>query len=338
LILSSELRNLPTTILVKGDIIVLRLGQTAPGNCTEIGNILKPKTFKLGETYGHNSQTAPQKPTAVQPLNDLVCILEETPFIDNLKNTLENFLSRPQTFHNHQRELLINIYLQKYVLIIVFIIVTVTIVLRACDSYFVKGKIVHTNWKIVGALNCVSSLISLLPLIFPLLWINLHTLLSIPQPLMQVEKSKSSPEMDTPTSGEIDLPMIPRKQVFFNFISILLGSCDLLSRSTNIIQVLGSVTAFCCVDKKGILSWPNPTPEKVFFLRDSNESNSKSSSECSFNSDLSVQNSKEVEAEVLDLTHDTNSAFKVEFDDNEWKNHLSSLKPLGNDFQTIHNK
>ena len=25
--------------------------------------------------------------------------------------------------------------------------------------------------------------------------------------------------------------------------------------------------ALCCVDKKGILSWPNPTAEKVFFLR-----------------------------------------------------------------------
>ena len=22
----------------------------------------------------------------------------------------------------------------------------------------------------------------------------------------------------------------------------------------------------CCVDKKGVLSWPNPTAEKVFFL------------------------------------------------------------------------
>lgn len=25
--------------------------------------------------------------------------------------------------------------------------------------------------------------------------------------------------------------------------------------------------ALCCVDKKGILSWPNPTAEKVFFLK-----------------------------------------------------------------------
>lgn len=30
--------------------------------------------------------------------------------------------------------------------------------------------------------------------------------------------------------------------------------------------------ALCCVDKKGILSWPNPTAEKVFFLRNTVES------------------------------------------------------------------
>lgn len=134
--------------------------------------------------------------------------------------------------------------------------------------------------------------------------------------------------MDTPTSGEIDMTIIPRRQVFCNYVKILMGSCDLLSRSTNIIQVLGSVTAFCCVDKKGILSWPNPTPEKVFFLRDV-AADKEQADDTSLNSNLSDQEQKEVVAEVLDLTHDQNSPFKLEFDDHEWKNHLASLKPLG---------
>ena len=33
--------------------------------------------------------------------------------------------------------------------------------------------------------------------------------------------------------------------------------------------------SFCCVDKKGILSWPNPTAEKVFFLRNDLSSHKK---------------------------------------------------------------
>ncbi|GFO18735.1 histone-lysine N-methyltransferase SETMAR [Plakobranchus ocellatus] len=32
------------------------------------------------------------------------------------------------------------------------------------------------------------------------------------------------------------------------------------------LHTLGSVTAVCCVDKKGILSWPNPSAEKVLFF------------------------------------------------------------------------
>lgn len=335
-----ELRNLPTALLVEGDVIVLRVGQVAPANCREIGSKnTKPKYFNFGEIYGNAHVDAPSKPSAVQPLPDLLCVLEQTPFLDNLKHSLDNFLNRPPTFHNHQRHTLISTYLQKYVFIIVLILVIVTIILRAFDSYFFKGKVSHTNWTNIGILNCVSSLISLSPLIFPLLWINLHhwgsarlnTLLSIPQPLMQVEKTKSSPEMmDTPTS-DLDMPVIPRRQVCLNYFRILKGSCDLLSRSTNIIQILGSVTAFCCVDKKGILSWPNPTPEKVFFLRDANfEQNSKSSSDSSLDSNMSEQNAnKGTVAEVLDLTHDQNSPFKLEFDDHEWKNHLNSLKPLG---------
>lgn len=339
----NEVKNLPTALLVEGDVIILRLGQTAPGNCYELSTKgSKPRHFIQGETYGYNSQytDVPNKPMAVQPLPDLLCVLEHTPFIDQLRHSLSKFLDRPQTSHNHQRHVLINTYLQKYVFSIVLVIVTVTIILRSFDSYFIRGKLRHQKWEDWAKaciLNWVSCLISLLPLIFPLLWINLHhwgsarlaTLISIPQPLMRVENSKGSPDINTPTSGDLDLPLIPRQKVFCNYIKILMGSCELLSRSTNIIQVLGSVSAFCCVDKKGILSWPNPTPEKVFFLRDAADDTAQS--ENSLDSDLSEQEVKEVVAEVLDLTHDQNknSPYNIEFDDHEWKSHLKSLKPLG---------
>ena len=339
-----EIVNLPTTLLVEGDIIVMRLGSTAAGNCHEVqSKSLKPKTFKAGDTYGLNSQKSepPQRPIAVQPLPDILCVMDHTPFIDNLKLSLEKFLERPPTIHDRQRHILINNYMQRYIFFLTILVILFTLSLRKLGKS-IEGKLSYTEWVEwveIGVLNCVSAWVSLLPLIFPLIWVNLHhwgaarleTLLSIPQPLMQVRKVKSSPEMiDTPTSGDLDLPIIPRKQVWINYLRLLNGSCELLSRSTNIIQVLGSISAFCCVDKKGILSWPNPTPEKVFFLRDSTEGSSKSSSDSSLNSDLSDQNGGiGVTAEVLDVTHDQNSPFKLEFDDHEWKNHLSSLKPLG---------
>lgn len=41
--------NLPWALLVKGDVIVIRPGQSAPGYCVEITGKTE---FKTGETYG----------------------------------------------------------------------------------------------------------------------------------------------------------------------------------------------------------------------------------------------------------------------------------------------
>lgn len=91
--------------------------------------------------------------------------------------------------------------------------------------------------------------------------------------------------------------------------------------------------ALCCVDKKGILSWPNPTAEKVFFLRDPSSTPSNKTSSSSLSSEEDTDKGPTQPAgpitEVLDLTHDQHSPFKLEFDDHEWKNHINSLKPLG---------
>ena len=38
-------------------------------------------------------------------------------------------------------------------------------------------------------------------------------------------------------------------------------------RTENLIHTLGSVTSLCCTDKKGILSWPNTSAEKIFLLK-----------------------------------------------------------------------
>jgi hypothetical protein len=266
--------------------------------------------------------------------------MQETPFLDNLKMSLENFLNRPQTNNDRMRHILVNHYMQRYIFFLTITLILSTVTLRAFDKYYIEGKIKNNTWDVVAVRNVVSAWISLIPLIFPLIWINLHhwgtakleTLLTIPQPLMMTEKEKKgSPEIDTPTSGEFDLPKIPRKQIWVNYLRILMnGSCESLSRSTNIIQVLGSVSAFCCVDKKGVLSWPNPTPEKVFFLRDSTVDNKSINDDESTNSDITDHvNGGQATAEVLDVTHDQNSPFKLEFDDHEWKNHLASLKPLG---------
>ena len=47
--------------------------------------------------------------------------------------------------------------------------------------------------------------------------------------------------------------------------------------------------SFCCIDKKGILSWPNPTAEKVFFLTTESVEESHNSSHQSAESGHSTE-------------------------------------------------
>lgn len=212
-------------------------------------------------------------------------------------------------------------------------------------------------------------------MMFPVMWIcinlwgvaRLETFLAEPHIRSELEKQKSFQEdLDTPTF-ECETIHLSFKQVFSTWLRLWKGYSMLLGRSSNIVQVLGSVTALCCVDKKGILSWPNPTAEKVFFLRDSRTESSSPVSQSSFDSDKGACNGLKRDtkvaqpttttieddtkiamakrdsgritdthrhpgtvAEVLDLTHDQCSPFRIDFDDHEWKEHIDSLKPLGN--------
>jgi hypothetical protein len=56
------------------------------------------------------------------------------------------------------------------------------------------------------------------------------------------------------------------REIFKTFINLVYGRGGHVWRSSSLLQVLGCLTSLCCIDKVGILSWPNPTPEKVFVV------------------------------------------------------------------------
>lgn len=62
--------------------------------------------------------------------------------------------------------------------------------------------------------------------------------------------------------------------------------------------------ALCCVDKKGILSWPNPTAEKVFFLQNT----SKSTSRASY---VDPSNCKEAQRKSYDSTMQNQGTYRI---------------------------
>lgn len=164
---------------------------------------------------------------------------------------------------------------------------------------------------------------------------RLDSFLRLPKSKWPNGKGKKSFEedLDTPTYDYEDVPL-QRSNVFRDWLQLWKGDSELLGRSSNVVQVLGSVTALCCVDKKGILSWPNPTAEKVFFLHGAEEPKSDVSQTSIDTESLDTSHgigdqNNEIVAEVLDLTHDQHCPFRLEFDDHEWKHHINSLKPLG---------
>ena len=117
---------------------------------------------------------------------------------------------------------------------------------------------------------------------------------------------------------------------------------------------------FSCIVKTGILSWPNPTAEKIWLFSQANDIQSTNSGESgdhhnadevvnvnldqqtsvvsstakrkSTNASQAMMGEKEPEKRHLEtykLTHDNANGYKLEFDDPNWSNNLNTLKPLG---------
>ncbi|KAL7741242.1 hypothetical protein ACLKA6_015128 [Drosophila palustris] len=332
--------NLPWALLVRGDCIVLRPGHVSPGPCHELQS---RRHFSTGEIYGASSAQLgepPVKPTARAPIPDLVCCLESTPYLDNLRLCLQNSLNRPPTIYNQQRYLLVTKYIQQWGFITALIITLFAGLLRL-HGYGLATDEKH-NWRHVLIASPAAAVIPLLPLVFPLLWIymnlwgvaRLQCFLKTPQAILEKTTSKSFEDLDMDTPAyDYDSISLLRSNVLRIWTQLWKGDSELLPRSANLVQVLGSISALCCVDKKGILSWPNPTAEKVFFLHNTEEEPQDDGSQLSMSTESDNVNQENQErgivAEVLDLTHDQHCPFRLEFDDHEWKAHIKSLKPLG---------
>ena len=108
-------------------------------------------------------------------------------------------------------------------------------------------------------------------------------------------------------------------------VSLLMGTGEHLCRTENLLHCLGSVTSYCCTDKKGILSWPNTSPEKIFFLQQAETDHGE------FDEVEDGSSKKEVVIlpETLTANHNIHDPFRVDFDDTNWEQHLESLRPLG---------
>nr|XP_023017721.1 transmembrane protein 94 isoform X2 [Leptinotarsa decemlineata] len=339
-----QLVNLPWALLVKDDIVLMRPGQASPGYCECLDKHSEIPILHAKEIYAPLLQNANEifsAPKSRKPLEPKKYRLLETPYLNNLKIFLEQALDRPVTLLNHQRHLVTIKIVEQVMLPFTFISVLFVNLFRYFYFHKYFGRYLVSNTLFIVPCNVV---LPLLPMIFPLFW-NLVNYFGIARfkaifdgtIALGMQRSQLEEDADNITEYQNEIK-INRNEVYSNFMKIIKGKPEILTRSTNILHVLGSVSALGCIDKKGILSWPNPTAEKVFFLH--NQSNESLSSSLDNVNDLSTdidpvcpnilpESARSAVTEVLDLTHKHNEPFKLYFDDQDWSKYLSSLKPLG---------
>lgn len=268
----NTLVNLPWSLLVKDDVILIRPGQASPGFCESIEKNSEFPLLHAKEIYAPSLQSPNEvfnMPKLRKPLEPKKYRLLETPYLNNLRIFLEQALDRPISRHNQQRHLIMIKTIERILLPFSFLLAVFVNLLRYFYLHSYIGRYSIDSTFLVGPTNVI---LPLLPLIFPLVWIILNnvglarfkTIVDVTRN-MQTKEDPFDEDNDNTIVEQIDLK-IRSKDVWKNVIDVFMGRSNILGRSTNIVHVLGSVTALGCVDKKGILSWPNPTAEKVFFL------------------------------------------------------------------------
>ncbi|XP_044020998.1 transmembrane protein 94 isoform X3 [Aphidius gifuensis] len=352
--------NLPWALLVMGDIIVIKPGQQVPGYCKPFDCQNDPKLYAkdIYNPPAHSTNEIFSTPQARLPRQNKLYMLYETPYLTNLRMALEQALVRPVTYYNRERHLVMICCIEQLLYPIILIIIFISNLLRYLYLFDNFGI---GHWVDIFINQPIATTLPLLPIVFSQYWIVLNCFgMARFKALFELyQSSKKMPFIDPFDDTDISGPNNP--DVVYNwselkeyFFDILLGREFMMSRSASILHVLGSVTALCCVDKKGILSWANPTAEKVFFLRnastlsrssstvslekqqepqmktnDANKSNDKTDKNDTTKIPYSQSDISHSVAEVLDLTHDHALPFRLQFDDQSWRQHLNSLKPLG---------
>ena len=221
--------------------------------------------------------------------------LLETPFIPLLRLTLEKSCKRPVTSYEKERFAI----MVKYVEHIIAPVLLLISVLISCLHYLVLSNESHEidfkkknlEWIWIRPAMII---LPILPLMSPLSWILLNTF-GYAKLYLAAKREKNrhhyanrdsfdstGNNLDSPTSktnssvqSEQDATQSTSfcsgKKLLNTMKRLILNQDENLWRSANLLQVFGSITALSCVDKKGILSTPNPTADKIFFLNSTDE-------------------------------------------------------------------
>ncbi|KAM9296341.1 transmembrane protein 94 [Gastrophryne carolinensis] len=263
-----RLVNLPVSLLVDGDVIALRPGQESFASVRgmkdnehiilEPGDLFPP--FSPPPSPHAEGKRAPQEPQQ----HHLFRVMT-TPVLEKVRNWLDQALSRPVTVMDNER----------FTVQSVMLIYAVPAILVAFLITNALRFIFHAPGMPPAAYSLlqlqVNAVLPVLPLLFPVMWILVTALcearvlaqMSTTGPTSLVAKF-SEDTLSSYTESASTQEML--RSVCSHFLRVIRGKCETLSYTSSLLHGLGSVTVICCVDKQGVLSWPNPSPETVLFF------------------------------------------------------------------------
>nr|XP_033817348.1 transmembrane protein 94 isoform X2 [Geotrypetes seraphini] len=264
-----QLVNLPVSLLVEGDIIALRPGQESYASLRGIKDdehiVLEPGDLFPPFSPPPSPRREIKEGPPQTPQQHRFFRVLKTPVIDNVRFWLDMALSRPVTALDNERYTVQSVML-RYAVPVVLVAFFITNLLRF--TFSAPGI---PCWQFALLQMQVNGVLPVLPLLFPVLWI-LVTALGEARILAQMTKASPTTLMAKFSEDTLSsyTEMVSSQEmihcIWNNFLCVLKGKSQTLSYTSSLLHSLGSITVLCCVDKQGILSWPNPSPETVLFF------------------------------------------------------------------------
>lgn len=315
--------NLPASLLVESDLVFLKPGQAAPGRCHSFDDPkvkMEPGDILHVDTH-HTTEISPT-PEFKTPAKPQLFIMDETPYLDVLKMVLQRKERIQKSVLNKHTYLLFVQILSHVLFPLAFLVAFIWSALRHNQSWSFHGAHDYIQLFLVQPVAVVLPLVSFA---FPICYVIVNYV-GMAWILGVYSTSRHIRVNDDPFDDSVDKPELEttnrasfQKMKRF-FMKSMFGTGEYLSRTENIVHTLGSITALCCTDKKGILSWPLASPEKIFIMKKEKKSSAKISS---------GEPDYILTPEILTVTHDPHNPTSVEFDDPNWRKYLPFLKPLG---------
>ncbi|KAH9280491.1 Transmembrane protein 94 [Echinococcus granulosus] len=259
-----NLANVPVSLLVEGDIINLRPGQTIGCDCILVTEAPDEGSvrYSAGDIFlPHLAKDLTNRspyPSMHLVDNSHLAVVTASPVIEQIKNILK------QKAHNKKTQIQSTssfVFLRGSVFCSLMM-ASVTFILGIIISsirVFVHNRLmlisVGTMWAVTMSAFLLITAISLFA---PLIWI-----LTLGMSVAHLRKYARSCGL---TNRKMNSSSTRGLSLLRNLVKTVLVQPD--SRMEQLLLHLGRISRMCFVDKKGIISLPIPTPEKLFFFRE----------------------------------------------------------------------